>query len=246
MNNEFKNIVKLCPHCNCIDYILEMDSQYGNVATGNRRFLLCGRVFVENSKDKDRYDRFKYAVSIIATDTTKAMEILEELAKEGYSLACRQLGKQYAPFEKCEFVNKDIEKAKYWFERGIELKDARCANSMGLLYWSGNGIEKDIDKAIFYSELAIDLCTDNEVELLNTIKKNIDVYKNYVVVSSNMAVDKKTKSIKIIWYSAFVFILVLVAGFIVYDLGVFTPSFILAVLALIFIIAGIVYVYCVL
>ena len=64
MNNEFKNIVKLCPHCNCVDYIIEIDSQYGNVATGNRRCLSCGRVFVENSKDKDRYDRFKYAVSI--------------------------------------------------------------------------------------------------------------------------------------------------------------------------------------
>ena len=243
MNNEFKNIVKLCPHCNCVDYIIEIDSQYGNVATGNRRCLSCGRVFVENSKDKDRYDRFKYAVSIIATDTTKAIEILEKLAYEGYPLACRQLGSQYAPFEKYGFAKRDVEKSKYWFERGIELKDARCANSMGLLYWSGNGIEKDIDKAIFYSELAINLCTDNEVELLNIIEKNIDIYKNDIVVSAKIAIDEKRKSVKMKWYLAFVVILVLVAGFIVYDLGVFTPSFILAVTILIFVIAGIVYVY---
>ena len=70
---------------------------------------------------------------------------LEGKAKNGDKLACYILGRSYDSEE--NEAEQSFEKAMYWYEKGKELGDPRCAYGVGACYYFGDGVEQDKEKA---------------------------------------------------------------------------------------------------
>ena len=66
-------------------------------------------------------------------------------AENGDKFACYILGRSYDSEE--NGAEQSFEKAMYWYERGKELGDPRCAYGVGACYYFGDGIEQDKEKA---------------------------------------------------------------------------------------------------
>lgn len=73
------------------------------------------------------------------------LEDLEMKAKNGDKLACYILGRSYDSEE--NGAEQSFEKAMYWYEKGKELGDPRCAYGVGACYHFGDGVEQDKEKA---------------------------------------------------------------------------------------------------
>lgn len=70
---------------------------------------------------------------------------LEKKAKNGDKLACYILGRSYDSQE--NGAEQSFEKAMYWYEKGKELGDPRCAYGVGACYYFGDGVEQNKEKA---------------------------------------------------------------------------------------------------
>ena len=66
-------------------------------------------------------------------------------AENGDKFACYILGRSYDSEE--NGAEQSFEKAMYWYEKGKELGDPRCAYGVGACYYFGDGVEQDKDKA---------------------------------------------------------------------------------------------------
>lgn len=66
-------------------------------------------------------------------------------AENGDKFACYILGRSYDSEE--NGAEQSFEKAMYWYERGKELGDPRCAYGVGACYYFGDGVEQDKEKA---------------------------------------------------------------------------------------------------
>ncbi len=73
------------------------------------------------------------------------LEDLEMKAKNGDKLACYILGRSYDSQE--NGAEQSFEKAMYWYGKGKELGDPRCAYGVGACYHFGDGVEQDKEKA---------------------------------------------------------------------------------------------------
>ena len=73
------------------------------------------------------------------------IEDLEMKAKNGDRLACYILGRSYDSQE--NGAEQSFEKAMYWYEKGKDLGDPRCAYGVGACYHFGDGVEQDKEKA---------------------------------------------------------------------------------------------------
>ena len=62
-------------------------------------------------------------------------------AKQGDANAQRQLGYVYG-------FNNDYEKSFYWFNKATEQDDVESISHLGTLYFDGNGVLQDFDKAL--------------------------------------------------------------------------------------------------
>jgi TPR repeat protein len=75
-------------------------------------------------------------------------------ADEGYDVALYELGRAY------EFgrrgVSRDEAKAIYWYQEASERGNIQAQYWLGLKYESGDGLPKDIDKALFWLRKAAD------------------------------------------------------------------------------------------
>lgn len=70
---------------------------------------------------------------------------LEMKDKNGDKLACYILGRSYDSRE--NGAEQSYEKAMYWYEKGKDLGDPRCAYGVGACYYFGDGVEQDKEKA---------------------------------------------------------------------------------------------------
>jgi len=66
-------------------------------------------------------------------------------AEKGDKFACYILGRSYDSEE--NGAEQSFEKAMYWYEKGKELGDPRCAYGVGACYYFGDGVEQDKEKA---------------------------------------------------------------------------------------------------
>ena len=85
--------------------------------------------------------------------TTYSIELLQEIItdKEYEGLACSKLGKIYLLGTG---INKDYQKAKKWFEKGLEFENYNCAMDLSYLYFYALGVEKNLKKALLLVEQA--------------------------------------------------------------------------------------------
>ena len=66
-------------------------------------------------------------------------------AENGDKFAYYILGRSYDSEE--NGAEQSFEKAMYWYEKGKELGDPRCAYGVGACYYFGDGVEQDKEKA---------------------------------------------------------------------------------------------------
>tara|TARA_Y100001936_G_scaffold55005_1_gene53853 strand:- start:2206 stop:3153 length:948 start_codon:yes stop_codon:yes gene_type:complete len=86
-------------------------------------------------------------------DYKTSLKLMLPLAKKGFSKAQYNLGVMY---DKGKGVDKNIKKAKKWFQFAAEQGHDKAQYNLGLIYGKGKGIEKDYSKAFKWLSLAAD------------------------------------------------------------------------------------------
>tara|TARA_Y100001936_G_scaffold150946_1_gene147199 strand:- start:3023 stop:3976 length:954 start_codon:yes stop_codon:yes gene_type:complete len=86
-------------------------------------------------------------------DYKTSLKLMLPLAKKGFSKAQYNLGVMY---DKGKGVDKNIKKAKKWFQFAAEKGHDKAQYNLGLIYGKGKGIEKDYSKAFKWLSLAAD------------------------------------------------------------------------------------------
>jgi hypothetical protein len=81
-------------------------------------------------------------------------EQLRELARQGNSAAENAMGLLYAQGDETQAIKPDESEAARWFTRAAEHGSVPAQFKLGLLYWGGHGVPKDINKAFFWAVLA--------------------------------------------------------------------------------------------
>ncbi len=113
-------------------------------------------------------------------DPDRALALCEEATdKSGY--ACRKLGDMYRDGD---LMDKNIEKAIYYYEKGCGKGDRSCFGRMGDVYAEGTGVEPDYQKALEYYEKGAELgsvyCVGN-MGWMYTYKLNPPDYEKALV-----------------------------------------------------------------
>ena len=98
----------------------------------------------EYEKAIDAYNKGDYRTSA---------KLILPLAKKGFANAQYNMGVMY---EKGKGVEKNLNKAKKWFQFAAEQGLAKAQYNLGLMYGKGKGVDKDYNKAIKWMTLAAD------------------------------------------------------------------------------------------
>ena len=79
---------------------------------------------------------------------------LVQLAQQGNAVAENALGLLYAQGDEKQSIKQDESQAANWFTKAAEHGSIAAQYKLGLLYWGGHGVPKDINKAYFWTVLA--------------------------------------------------------------------------------------------
>ncbi|MGM9971910.1 MAG: tetratricopeptide repeat protein [Anaeroplasmataceae bacterium] len=97
-------------------------------------------------------DEFNQAMNLkVKKDYLKSFEIMNTLAKDGYTQAQYELGKF---FYYGYGIDVDYNKAVYWFVRAAEKGDYYAALKLGDSYFYGVGVTQSYDEALFWYKKA--------------------------------------------------------------------------------------------
>lgn len=86
----------------------------------------------------------------IQKNQSKGMDMLVYASNKGSCDAFANLGDIYSDSESGRI---DVNKAIYYYDKGVKKGDVECINGMALLYYSGDVIQPDYTKAKYYFEL---------------------------------------------------------------------------------------------
>jgi len=86
-------------------------------------------------------------------DYKTSLKLMLPLAKKGFSKAQYNLGVMY---DKGKGVDKNIKKAKKWFQFAAEQGHDKAQYNLGLIYGKGKGVDRDYSKAFKWLSLAAD------------------------------------------------------------------------------------------
>ena len=128
-----------------------------NTAELNKSHLLHSapaeeKIFFRNAADDD--ELYEHAMDLIyeinaSNRQRDGIKLLHEAANEGNVKAMNILGMAYCDGQIAGFIvgRKPVEAVK-WFSKAAELGHLGAMNELGQMYLFGEGVEKDIDKAI--------------------------------------------------------------------------------------------------
>jgi len=106
-------------------------------------------------------------------DSSKALELYTDAAKQGYSVAQFNLGNGYH-FARQGF-SQDYGKAYYWYQQASNQGHAKAARRLGYMYDRGEGFERDIEKALYWHKLAVS--RGNNHSQSDVIRLKSELYK---------------------------------------------------------------------
>jgi hypothetical protein len=89
----------------------------------------------------------------VRSDSGNVDQLLQ-LAKQGDPVAENALGLLYAQGDDKQQVKQDEAEAATWFTRAAEHGSVPAQYKLGLMYWGGHGVPKDVNKAYFWTVLA--------------------------------------------------------------------------------------------
>jgi putative methionine-R-sulfoxide reductase with GAF domain len=98
-------------------------------------------------------DTAKSVLAISSVDSANP-ERLRELARRGDPTAENSLGLLYAEGDEKQAIKPDEREAAAWFTKAAEHGSVSAQYKLGLLYWGGHGVPKDVNKAYFWAVLA--------------------------------------------------------------------------------------------
>lgn len=119
--------------------------KYLDMAKRNKEFPLAQR-----ASDAFLGLTYYYGSNEDQPDDEKALESLQKAFDKGDMYVCEELGNLY-------FNKKDYEKAKFYFQKGVEVGIPDCCISLGHMYWDGYGGVKDLKKSEELYKKAIEL-----------------------------------------------------------------------------------------
>ena len=82
------------------------------------------------------------------------LEQLRQLARQGNPAAENAMGLLYAQGDDKQGVQPNESEAARWFTKAAEHGSVPAQYKLGLLYWGGHGVPKDVNKAYFWAVLA--------------------------------------------------------------------------------------------
>lgn len=85
---------------------------------------------------------------------TANLEQLRELASRGNPAAENALGLLYAQGDEKQAIQQNESEAARWFTKAAEDGSVPAQYKLGLLFWGGHGVAKDVNKAYFWAVLA--------------------------------------------------------------------------------------------
>jgi hypothetical protein len=85
---------------------------------------------------------------------TATFDQLLQLAQQNNAAAENALGLLYAQGDDKQLIPQDESQAANWFTKAAEHGSIAAQYKLGLLYWGGHGVAKDINKAYFWTVLA--------------------------------------------------------------------------------------------
>ena len=88
----------------------------------------------------------------------KASQVWLELSESGHAQAQYDLG---VMLHNGLGLDKDHERALYWFEKAASQDHADAENYIGAIYMTGNGAVQDIEKALLYLKKAMEHGNEN-------------------------------------------------------------------------------------
>ncbi len=91
--------------------------------------------------------------SAVSIDSAN-FEQLQEMAKRGNPAAENAIGLLYAHGDEKQGIKEDETEAARWFTKAAEDGSVVAQYKLGLLYWGGHGVPKDINKSYFWAVLA--------------------------------------------------------------------------------------------
>lgn len=110
-------------------------------------------IAIEQGHIVSKYKLADLYIDYFPEKISDAITLLKEIINDGEyeDLACAALGKIYL---KGKNVDKDYQKAKAWFEKGVEYEHSSCYMDLSFMYFFGLGVGKDLNKALELVELA--------------------------------------------------------------------------------------------
>ncbi|KAL9178641.1 hypothetical protein ACHAXT_001979 [Thalassiosira profunda] len=91
---------------------------------------------------------------------------LEKRAEGNDTMALHLLGDVYATEGTFDFVPKDPQRAMKLWQRGADLDCIWCHNALGDAYYLGQGVEKNLGKAVYHFQLsAVGGCVESRINL---------------------------------------------------------------------------------
>lgn len=88
-------------------------------------------------------------------------------------------------------TQQDYEKAFYWFKKGAEKGNIYCINNLGWMYFYGNGVHPDKNRALSYFRKALEIDEYNDYAnyhiglIMLQIYHNIEAAKKYLKVAAD-------------------------------------------------------------
>jgi len=102
---------------------------------------------------------------------------LNKSADQGYNEAIYELGWRY--LDPKAGVKRNLDESFKWFSKFIEMNNpslpiqmAQAMYEVGIMYYKGNGTDKNLDNAFFYIQSSADLGLDDAIEWINKHKTN--------------------------------------------------------------------------
>lgn len=79
-----------------------------------------------------------------------------------------------------DVVERNLEKAKYWFEKSAEQGNAEAQNNLGYIYFYGKGVEIDYEEAFYWTvKAATSLSVEAQYRLSEMYEKGLGVPRDY-------------------------------------------------------------------
>ena len=124
------------------------------------------RQYVDDTKEK-RLNQLRDAVLALKSgDSETAFKIWLPFAERGNSAIQWNVGALYYVGKG---VDKDIDKALYWYEKSAEKGYHAGQHSLGQMYQDGTGVTQDIDKAVYWYKKAAKQGNKQALEMLDEL-----------------------------------------------------------------------------